>query len=224
MGIAETLLAIAHDTGATTHDEGAYLAVKRAFDVVASAVLLVVLSPLLLVSAILIKLDSRGPVFFRQERLGQGTRRFKVWKFRSMRTDADPEIHRRYIEQLVKGDVDDSGLKKLVNDPRVTRVGRVLRRTSIDELPQLFNVVSGEMSLVGPRPGIDYELEHYRPEHFRRFDVRPGITGLWQVSGRNELNFVEMLDLDVRYVDDIGPRMDLKVLVKTPMALIGKGA
>jgi len=147
-----------------------------------------------------------------------------VWKFRSMRTDADPEIHRRYIEQLVKGEAPEQGLKKLVGDPRVTRVGDVLRRTSIDELPQLFNVLAGEMSLVGPRPALDYELEHYLPAHFRRFDVRPGITGLWQVSGRNELNFVEMLDLDVRYVDEMGPRMDLKVLTKTPMALIGKGA
>src|SRR3954452_8501280 len=138
-GTSGDTLAIAHDTGATTHDEGAYLGVKRAFDVVVAAVLLCVLSPLLVVSAVLIKLDSRGPVFFRQERMGQGMRRFRVWKFRSMRTDADPEVHRRYIEQLVKGDVPDQGLKKLVDDPRVTRVGRVLRRSSIDELPQLFN-------------------------------------------------------------------------------------
>jgi len=187
-------------------------------------VVLVLLSPVLLAAAILIKLDSRGPVFFRQERTGQGMRRFRVWKFRTMYTDADPEIHRRYIEQLVAGEAPASGLKKLVDDPRVTRVGRTLRRTSIDELPQLFNVLAGEMSIVGPRPGIDYELEHYAPSHFRRFDARPGITGLWQVSGRNELNFVEMLDLDVRYVDELGPGMDLKILAKTPRAMIGKGA
>src|SRR4051794_3690345 len=223
MGIAETSLALAYETGATVH-HGRYVALKRAFDVLAASVLVAVLSPLLALVALLVKLDSRGPVFFRQTRLGQDMKPLRVWKFRSMRTDADPEIHRRYIEQLVSGRVEQTGLKKLVGDPRVTRVGSVIRRTSIDELPQLFNVLAGEMSIVGPRPAIDYELEHYLPRHYRRFDVRPGITGLWQVSGRNELDFVQMLDLDVRYVDEMGPRMDLKVLAKTPMALIGKGA
>src|SRR3954451_447642 len=163
----ETLLAIAQETGATgAEHSGYYAVVKRAFDLVAASLILIVLSPLLVIAAILIKLDSRGPVFFRQERMGQGLRPFRVWKFRTMVTDADPEVHRRYIEQLVKGDVPESGLKKLVNDPRVTRVGSFLRRTSIDELPQLFNVIAGEMSLVGPRPGIEYELEHYLPRHF----------------------------------------------------------
>jgi lipopolysaccharide/colanic/teichoic acid biosynthesis glycosyltransferase len=223
-GKSERILAIAHETGATTANGSAYLVVKRSFDVLAGGLILLVLSPLLLVAALLIKLDSRGPVFFRQQRTGLGGEPFKVWKFRTMRTDADPEVHRRYIEQLVRGEVPEQGLKKLVDDPRVTRVGHFLRRTSIDELPQLFNVMSGEMSIVGPRPGMDYELEHYLPRHYRRFDVRPGITGLWQVSGRNQLDFVEMLDLDVRYVDEMGPWMDLKVLAKTPMAMVGKGA
>lgn len=217
-------MAITHETGAPAAARSGYEAVKRAFDLFVGGLVLLAVSPLLVIAAILIKLDSRGPVFFRQERMGQGLVPFRVWKFRTMRTDADPEIHRRYIEQLVKGDGPDDGLKKLVNDPRVTRVGNFLRRTSIDELPQLFNVIAGEMSLVGPRPGIEYELEHYLPRHYRRFDVKPGITGLWQVSGRNELNFVEMLDLDIRYVEEMGPWMDLKVLAKTPMAMVGKGA
>ena len=197
---------------------------KRAFDVVAASVILVVLSPLLALVAALIKLDSRGPVFFRQQRLGQQMLPFRVFKFRTMHTDADQEVHRRYIEQLVKGEVQDAGLKKLTNDARVTRVGSFLRRSSLDELPQLLNVVAGEMSIVGPRPAIEYELEHYLPRHYRRFDVKPGITGLWQVSGRNELDFVQMLDLDTRYVDEMGPGMDLKVLAKTPMAMVSKGA
>lgn len=220
---AETLLAIAEHTGVAAQ-RGGYVGLKRAFDLALSALLLGLLSPVLVVVAALIKLDSRGPVFFRQERLGQSMRRFLVWKFRTMRPDADPELHRRYIEQLVSGEVGGDRLKKLVDDPRVTRVGRLLRSTSIDEIPQIFNVLRGEMSLVGPRPALDYELEHYLPRHFRRFEVRPGITGLWQVSGRNELDFVQMLDLDVRYVTDMGPRTDLKILVKTPMAMVGKAA
>lgn len=223
-GRAEKLLAIAQQREAPATATSGYKAVKRTFDVVVGGLITVIVSPLLLVAALLVKLDSRGPVFFRQVRMGQGMQPFRVWKFRTMHTDADPEVHRRYIEQLVKGEAPDSGLKKLVDDPRVTRVGSFLRKTSIDELPQLFNVLAGEMSLVGPRPGIEYELEHYLPRHFRRFDVKPGITGLWQVSGRNELDFVEMLDLDVRYVDDMGPWTDLKVLAKTPMAMVGKGA
>jgi lipopolysaccharide/colanic/teichoic acid biosynthesis glycosyltransferase len=194
------------------------------FDTIAAALFTTLLSPLLLIAALLIKLDSPGPVFFRQQRLGQGMEPFRVWKFRTMCADADPEVHRRYIEQLARGEVDGEGLKKLTNDPRVTRVGSFLRRTSIDELPQLFNVLVGEMSLVGPRPGIEYELEHYLPRHFQRFNAKPGITGLWQVSGRNELDFVQMLDLDLRYLQEAGPWTDLKVLAKTPMAMVSKGA
>src|SRR3954453_6064348 len=218
-----TSLAIAQEIGATA-EHGTYVALKRAFDVVAAALIVLLLSPLLAVVSLLIKRDSRGPVFFRQQRMGQSMLPFRVWKFRTMYTDADQEVHRRYIEQLVKGEVEGDGLKKLTDDPRVTKIGHFLRRTSIDELPQLFNVIAGEMSIVGPRPGIEYELEHYLPRHYRRFGVKPGITGLWQVSGRNELDFVQMLDLDVRYVDELGPWMDLKVLAKTPIAMVGKGA
>lgn len=198
---------------------------KRVFDLVAGVCLLVVLAPIFLAVGVAIRLDSKGPVFFRQTRMGRGRRPFRVWKFRTMAHDAPEDAHREYVRRLALGHLDDDeGLKKLVDDPRVTRVGGLLRRTSLDELPQLLNVVLGEMSLVGPRPGIEYELEHYQPRHHRRFDVRPGMTGLWQVSGRNQLDFVAMLDLDVRYVEQMGPWTDLKILAGTPMSIIGKTA
>ena len=197
---------------------------KRGFDLAASVCLIVILAPLLALIAIAIRIDSRGPALFRQERLGVGRRPFRVCKFRSMVVDAPDEPHREFIRRLARGEVEGDGLKKLVDDPRVTRVGRFLRRTSLDELPQLFNVVAGDMSLVGPRPAIAYELESYAPRHARRFEVRPGITGLWQVSGRNRVGFVEMLDLDIRYVEEMGPRTDLVILLKTPRAIVGKAA
>lgn len=179
---------------------------------------------LLLIVAIAIKLDSPGPVLFRQRRRGLGGRPFTVFKFRTMAHGVSGEVHRRYIEQLAAGEADGPGLKKLTHDPRVTRVGRILRRLSLDELPQLANVVAGQMSLVGPRPAIDYELEHYQPHHYERFEVKPGLTGLWQVSGRSELGFSEMLDLDVIYVRTAGPLTDARILVRTPKAMIGKAA
>ena len=181
------------------------------------------LSPGLLVLALAIVLDSGRPVLFRQTRLGLGLREFTLLKLRTMKVGSSPEMHQRYIAQLAAGDVDEESLKKLTADPRVTRVGHFLRRTSLDELLQLVNVVRGEMSLVGPRPAIEYELEHYAERHFERFAVRPGMTGLWQVSGRNMLGFTEMLDLDVEYVRTAGLMLDLKILVKTPFAM-AKGA
>jgi lipopolysaccharide/colanic/teichoic acid biosynthesis glycosyltransferase len=204
---------------------GAWPAVKRALDLAGSAVLLVVLSPVLAAIAVAVRLDSKGPALFRQERLGLEGETFRVTKFRSMRVDASDELHRRYIEQLAAGDAAaGDGLKKLTADPRVTRVGAFLRSTSLDELPQLFNVLAGEMSLIGPRPALAYELEHYRPEHFARFSVRPGMTGLWQVSGRANLGFLEMLDLDARYAETGGPATDLRIALMTPRALIGRTA
>ncbi|MFL5843389.1 MAG: sugar transferase [Solirubrobacteraceae bacterium] len=203
---------------------GAWPAAKRALDAIGAAVLLVVLSPLLLAAAVAVRLDSRGPALFRQERIGLGGETFMVAKFRSMRVDTSDEAHRRYIEQLAAGEVEGEGLKKLTADPRVTRVGAFLRSTSIDELPQLLNVVKGEMSLIGPRPALAYELEHYRPEHFERFAVRPGLTGLWQVSGRAQLGFLEMLDLDAEYARTSGPLTDLRIAVLTPRALVGRTA
>ena len=201
-----------------------WAAVKRTIDVVGAGLGLVVLSPLLLALALAIRLDSRGPALFRQERLGRGRQPFRVAKFRSMRIDADDALHREYIAQLARGEVEGEGLRKLTADPRVTRVGRFLRATSLDELPQLLNVLAGDMSLVGPRPALEYELEHYAPDHFARFDVRPGLTGLWQVSGRAELGFTEMLDLDAEYARTQGPLTDLRILVRTPAALVGRTA
>jgi len=201
-----------------------WAACKRLIDLAGAGFGLLLLSPLFLVVAIAVRLDSRGPVFFRQERLGQEQTPFRVWKFRTMQTGASDAMHRQYIADLAAGTAPSEGLKKLTADPRVTRVGRVLRAASIDELPQLINVFVGEMSLVGPRPALDYELQHYRPAHFARFDVKPGMTGLWQVSGRAELGFNEMLDLDAQYAHECGPMLDLRILFKTPGALLGRTA
>ena len=205
-------------------------AIKRALDLSAALVLIALLLPLMLLVGLAVKLDSRGPVFFRQRRLGRGMEQFTVLKFRTMEADASPELHKRYIAQLANsqrngdGAVNGNGLRKLTADPRVTTVGRFLRRTSLDELPQLFNVVGGSMSLIGPRPALEYELEHYSDKHYRRFDVRPGVTGLWQVSGRNRLGFQEMLDLDVRYSEDPTLVTDIRILARTPMAAIRHSA
>ena len=197
---------------------------KRVLDVIGSAVALVLLSPLFLLLAIAIVADSGRPVLFRQTRLARGMREFRVLKFRTMKLGATPEMHREYIKKLATGQADAEGLKKLTADPRVTRVGRFLRKTSLDELPQLVNVLIGNMSLVGPRPALEYELEHYQPRHFQRFAVKPGMTGLWQVSGRSELGFTEMLDLDAEYATSGNLLTDIKILLKTPMAAISKAA
>jgi lipopolysaccharide/colanic/teichoic acid biosynthesis glycosyltransferase len=215
-------------TGPAGRSESGYRpyrgAIKRAVDLPVALILIVLALPILLITALAVKLDSRGPAFFRQRRLGRTLEPFTVLKFRTMTADSSPELHKRYIAELASsrengdGAVDGNGLRKLTADPRVTRVGRFLRRTSLDELPQLFNVVSGSMSLIGPRPALDYELEHYRQPHFRRFEVRPGITGLWQVSGRNRLGFQEMLDLDVQYSEDATLATDIRILARTPIA------
>jgi lipopolysaccharide/colanic/teichoic acid biosynthesis glycosyltransferase len=190
-------------------------------DVILAVVLLVAVLPLLLVVGLAIRLDTPGPLFFRQQRLGRDRRRFTVLKFRTMHDGVSPEAHRLYIAKLASagGEAGD-GLKKLTADPRITRVGAFLRRTSLDELPQLINVVRGEMSIIGPRPALEYELEHYEPEHYARFDVRPGLTGLWQVSGRNTIGFLGMLELDARYAQTNSPRLDATILVRTPLALL----
>ena len=203
----------------------AWVRAKRSLDVLLSIVLLLVMIPVLLVVALAVKLDSRGPVLFRQNRYGRGMREFPVMKFRTMRHGDSEELHKEYIKQLMSAEEgEDDGLKKLTRDPRVTRVGAFLRRTSLDELPQLFNVVLGQMSLVGPRPALAYELEHYEPTHYDRFSVRPGLTGLWQVSGRSELGFREMLDLDAAYAREAGPALDLQILARTPITLVRRHA
>lgn len=203
---------------------GAWPAVKRSMDASLASLLLVLFAPVFAIIAVAIKLDSRGPVLFRQARLGRRIEEFTVLKFRTMKFDSSPELHRDYIAQLAAGQADEADLKKLTSDPRVTRVGRLLRRTSLDELPQLVNVLRGEMALVGPRPALEYELEHYQDRHFERFAVKPGMTGLWQVSGRNQVGFTEMLDLDVDYAHKSGFLLDLRILAKTPIAAISGAA
>jgi lipopolysaccharide/colanic/teichoic acid biosynthesis glycosyltransferase len=198
--------------------------VKRGSDIVVAVVMLTCLAPVFLLVAIAIRLDSRGPVLFRQRRVGRDGREFTMLKFRSMSADATPDAHRSYINALAKGAPPAAGaargLLKLTRDGRITRVGAVLRKTSLDECPQLFNVLAGTMSIVGPRPALAYELELYRPEHFARFSVRPGITGLWQVCGRNRLDFYEMLDLDVEYAGRYGFARDAGLILRTPWAVV----
>jgi exopolysaccharide biosynthesis polyprenyl glycosylphosphotransferase len=194
------------------------LLLKRALDVTLAGVGLLVLSPILAVAAMAIKLDSPGPVFFRQVRMGRGDRTFRIWKLRTMTTDAE---HRKAeLTHLSKHATDDARMFKIPDDPRVTRVGRLLRRTSLDELPQLFNVLAGEMSLVGPRPIILEEHRHVEGWAARRLDLKPGITGLWQVLGRDDIPFAEMVELDYRYVTTWSLANDLKLIVKTLPVLV----
>lgn len=193
---------------------------KRASDVVFAAAALTLLSPLLLAVAAAIKLDSPGPVLFKQLRVGRGGRQFWFYKFRSMRADAEEEFWR-----LMELNEASGPIFKMRRDPRVTKVGRIIRRASIDELPQLINVLQGDMSVVGPRPPIPREVERYEDWHLRRLSVSPGITGLWQVSGRSELSFDEMVLLDLWYIENWSLGLDLKILLRTiPAVLLEHGA
>jgi lipopolysaccharide/colanic/teichoic acid biosynthesis glycosyltransferase len=210
-----------------------YLGTKRALDIVGSAIGLMIVAPLFVGIALAIKLTSKGPVFFRQQRIGHFGKPFVFLKFRSMFLNNDPKIHLDYIRQMISGKAErqpsngnGQGVYKLTTDPRVTRVGALLRRTSLDELPQLVNVLRGEMSLVGPRPPIPYEVDTYQTWHRRRvLEAKPGITGLWQVSGRSRVGFDEMVRLDVRYAMQRSFWLDLKILLLTPRAVIlGEGA
>jgi lipopolysaccharide/colanic/teichoic acid biosynthesis glycosyltransferase len=198
----------------------------RTLDLVAALGLVVVLCPLLVLVALIVRLDSPGPAIYRQRRLGRNQEPFSVAKFRTMRVDCDAARHRAHVERMiVDADRDDRPMAKLERDDRVTRVGGLLRRTSIDELPQLWNVLRGEMSLVGPRPPIQYEVDKYPAEAFRRFAVRPGLTGLWQVSGRSTLTFQEMIELDNEYVEARSLPLNLKILLFTiPTVIHGRGA
>lgn len=199
--------------------------------------MLVVAFPLMILAAVVIKLDSPGPVFFIQERVGARRRnrgghavwqicKFPFYKLRTMGHNVDQSAHREYIEAFVNGDVKPTGEKfKLVDDPRVTRVGKILRKTSLDELPQLLNVLKGEMSLVGPRPVPVYEAAHYQESHFERLCALPGITGLWQVRGRCQVPFDEMIRMDIEYVRNQSVWLDLKILFRTiPAVLTARGA
>ena len=205
------------------------LSLKRLIDITGSLLGLIVLSPLLITIAAWIKLTSKGPVFFRQGRVGQFGKSFVLLKFRSMYVNNDPSIHKEYVKQLICSEESDpacDGVYKIQNDPRVTSVGRFIRKTSFDELPQLINVLKGEMSLVGPRPPIPYELEFYNLWHRRRIlEMKPGITGLWQVKGRSSTTFDEMVRLDIRYSKQWSLWLDLSLLLQTPWVVLkGKGA
>jgi lipopolysaccharide/colanic/teichoic acid biosynthesis glycosyltransferase len=199
---------------------------KRALDLVVVTPMIVLLSPLLVLVAVIVKLTSRGPVLFRQERVGLDGRPFTLLKFRSMIVTDDDTALREIVQLELAGERSaQGGSFKVLDDPRVTRVGRVMRSTSIDELPQLFNVLRGEMSLVGPRPALQWEADMFPPEYQRRTTVPPGITGLWQVSGRSTLGTLDMLRLDVEYVDTWSLGMDLRILMRTlPVLVRGDGA
>jgi lipopolysaccharide/colanic/teichoic acid biosynthesis glycosyltransferase len=201
---------------------------ERLVDVVVAAGVLAVASPVLALAALAVRLTSRGPVVFRQERIGLDERPFTCLKLRTMYVDADDTIHRRYVERLLTEERPPeggrTGVYKLTDDPRVTPVGRWLRRTSLDELPQLVNVLRGEMALVGPRPMLAFEVELLEPWQRERFRVRPGLTGLWQVSGRSSVDAATALTLDVEYARSRSLGLDLWLLARTPRALVRSAA
>jgi lipopolysaccharide/colanic/teichoic acid biosynthesis glycosyltransferase len=206
---------------------------KRAMDIVGSILLLIVCCPLFLLISLAIKATSKGTVLFKQQRIGQYGKPFTFLKFRSMHAGNDPTVHQEYVMKLIAGnaqshpsDGHDGGVYKLTKDSRVTPLGTFLRRSSLDELPQLLNVLFGQMSLVGPRPALPYEVAAYQTWHRRRvLEVKPGITGLWQVSGRCRLKFDDMVRLDLRYAKSWSPWLDIKILVRTPkVVLSGDGA
>lgn len=220
--------------GSTTAHRPSLDAVVRACDLFVSGLLLVLLAPLLLAIGLAIRVDSKGAAIFKQRRCGRGMEEFTVLKFRTMRCEAAVDPHRAYVLDVIQGvdaappangNGNGNGLKKLENDVRITRVGGFLRRFSLDELPQLLNVLRGEMTLVGPRPPIPYEVDWYPPHWLARLSVKPGLTGLWQVSGRNELDYTEMVELDLEYVRQRSLWLNAKILGRTAgVVLTGRGA
>lgn len=222
-----------------TEDREVYYFVKRVLDIVIAFLLLTLLSPLMLLVAMLIKLYSPGPVFFVQERVGAKRQRranqsywqkvnFRCYKFRTMRINADSSLHQAYMQALIESDEEkmgklqgqDTKIRKLIRDPRITRPGRILRKLSLDELPQFWNVLRGEMSLVGPRPAIPYELELYKPWYLGRLQAQPGITGLQQVTARSTFDFDHQMRLDIQYIQNQSLWLDLKIILKTPFVVI----
>lgn len=221
-----------------------YFACKRLFDIVVAGILLLVLSPLMAIVAVLIVLDSPGPAIFTQQRVGlrrrtEGGRttwevvNFDFYKFRTMHQDSDSEIHRAFVQAFIRNDREgmasvqggDVQVRKIVKDARVTRLGKFLRKSSIDELPQFWNVLKGDMSLVGPRPPIPYEVEIYKPWHRQRLGTIPGVTGLWQVAARSSVDFDDMVKLDLEYIKHQSFWLDIKILLKTPLSVLqSKGA
>lgn len=248
----------------TDHRRRYYFASKRVMDVLVATILLIAFAPFLLIIAIVIRLDSPGPAIFKQERVrarrkGSSGRdswevdTFTFYKFRSMKKDADSELHRAFVNAFMHDDEDrmaeiqracreeaseprdafalaflpdeEEEARKLVHDPRVTRVGRILRKTSLDEVPQFWNVLKGEMSLVGPRPDLPYSVADYKPWHFERLNAKPGITGLWQVEGRSDVSWDDLVRMDIEYIHSQSLWLDLKILLKTPLVVLrGDGA
>ncbi|NNF63258.1 MAG: sugar transferase [Acidimicrobiia bacterium] len=206
-----------------------YDVLKRLLDIVVGGVALVLTSPVLLLTALAIKLGSRGPVFFRQQRVGRGEQEFTLVKFRTMHPHNDDSIHRQYAKDLIRGTAESRVNEKgeeifLLDDPRITRVGKWIRKISLDELPNLLNVLAGDMSLVGPRPPITYEVEEYDEHSRRKLLVKPGMTGLAQVNGRGSLTFEEIIEYDLEYVRNRSFGLDLRILAKTiPAVLFPKG-
>jgi len=198
---------------------------KRAMDVVGALFGLVVLSPILLLVALIIKTVSPGPAFFKQQRIGHGGKTFTMLKFRTMQFGTDTSTHKNHVKQLINGANNGnskSPMSKLENHPQIILFGKILRKTCIDELPQLINVLLGEMSLVGPRPPLTYEVEEYLQWNYARFNAVPGMTGLWQVSGKNLLTFTEMIQLDIQYSRKMSLWLDIKILLKTPLAIVSE--
>jgi lipopolysaccharide/colanic/teichoic acid biosynthesis glycosyltransferase len=199
-------------------------AVKRIVDLTVSLALILALAPLFVLLCGLIRLTSPGPALFRQERVGKNARPFTMLKLRTMRAGSDDQVHRRYVTQLLSAQrpasAQQNGLFKLASDPRVTRIGHLLRRTSLDELPQLINVLRGEMSMVGPRPVLPWEAQLFGDTYQWRFAVKPGITGLWQVSGRSRLSMRQALELDVEYAIRQSFALDVAIMLRTPRAIV----
>ena len=196
------------------------LALKRVMDILVSSVMLIGAAPVMLATAAAIKLTSSGPIFFQQERSGRNGRRFTMFKFRSMVVDAE-----KRKKELAHLNEMSGPVFKITRDPRVTRIGQLIRKTSVDELPQLFNILRGDMSLVGPRPPLPSEVDQYQPWQRRRLSVKPGLTGLWQVSGRNNVDFEEWMAMDLRYIDDWSLWLDMKIILRTvPAVLFRAGA
>lgn len=201
-----------------------YLRAKRILDVVFTLLIMIPLCIVMAIIAVLIRLDSKGPILFRQKRIGRNGAEFVMLKFRSMYVDSDDSRHRNAITEYMNAKGDDAVLHKLSNDPRITRVGRFIRKFSLDELPQFFNVLRGEMTLVGPRPPLPYETELYSPDDLLRLTGKPGLTGNWQVYGRSRVTFHEMVEMDIAYLQQQSIWQDLKLIVLTiPVMISGRG-
>lgn len=193
-----------------------YEVIKRLIDIIASICGLIILFPILVMVAIVIKIESKGPIIFSQDRVGLNGSKFKMYKFRSMIVDAE-----RYKEKLLEQNEMNGPMFKIKNDPRVTKVGKFIRRTSIDELPQLLNILKGDMSLVGPRPSLPKEVEKFSPWMLERLNVKPGLTCYWQISGRNDIQFEDWMKLDIKYVKERGILLDLRLVIRTFFVLFG---